>query len=311
MMRFSQSSRNQFLLNPASAGVYDFMDVTLVGRWQWSGFGDEPRTGALTFSNVIGVKNRVLFNPSLRISQGVVKSPEVNTGTLKHAIGGQLITDTYGAFARTSVSGVYAIHLPLSRQCNLSFGTRVGLSNSTFNSSKAVVGNTADPHSIYAGGDLTYDKFVSSQGNNFNLDISAGLYAYSRRFYLGVAADNLSKDFVRFGTGTSNFDYQIHYTFTGGVKLQVSEKVQLVPNVVLKYMNPAPLSVEGSMLVDYDDWVWFGAGYRHNDAIIGMFGINISQRFKMGYSYDYTISKLNTMGTSGHELVLGLMIGRK
>ena len=35
-------------------------------------------------------------------------------------------------------------------------------------------------------------------------------------------------------------------------------------------------------------------GYRHTDALIAMVGMNISQRFKVGYSYDFSISGLIT-----------------
>lgn len=48
--QYSQYLRNQFMVNPGAAGVYDFTDITLSGRWQWVGFGDEPRTAYLSFS---------------------------------------------------------------------------------------------------------------------------------------------------------------------------------------------------------------------------------------------------------------------
>ena len=48
--QYSQFSRNQFMANPAAAGVYDFIDVTVSGRWQWVGVADAPRTSYLAFS---------------------------------------------------------------------------------------------------------------------------------------------------------------------------------------------------------------------------------------------------------------------
>ena len=41
--QFSQYLRNQYLVNPAAAGVYDFVDVTVGGRLQWLGFDDAPK----------------------------------------------------------------------------------------------------------------------------------------------------------------------------------------------------------------------------------------------------------------------------
>ena len=38
------------MVNPAAAGVYDFVDITMSGRWQWLGVDDSPRTSYLAFS---------------------------------------------------------------------------------------------------------------------------------------------------------------------------------------------------------------------------------------------------------------------
>jgi hypothetical protein len=78
----------------------------------------------------------------------------------------------------------------------------------------------------------------------------------------------------------------------------------------MKKMTPAPLSIEGSLQVEYKEWLWVGVSYRNKDAIIGMVGMNISERFKLGYSYDYSLSRFNNFTSGGHELVLGLMLGR-
>ena len=52
--QYSQYLRNQFMINPAAAGVYDFVDITMSGRWQWLGFDDSPRTAYLSGTFVLG-----------------------------------------------------------------------------------------------------------------------------------------------------------------------------------------------------------------------------------------------------------------
>jgi len=147
--QYSQYLRNQFMVNPGAAGVYDFTDITMSGRWQWAGFGDEPRTAYLSVSSPLNLPDKPKYNPALRTSQGPVKNPEVKTGKLKHAVGGQFIADQYGAFRRMQVAGTYALHLPLSSKVNLSFGTRLGLSNHSFLKDKAQVLNQVDPTLVY------------------------------------------------------------------------------------------------------------------------------------------------------------------
>lgn len=306
--QYSQYLRNQFMVNPAAAGVYDFVDITMSGRWQWLGLEESPRTAYLSATTLLTKRPKPYYNPALRTSNGIVRNPEIKTGKLKHAIGGQLLADQYGAFRRMNISGTYAIHLPLSRNYNLSFGTRIGLSNNSFLSDKAQVLNVLDPSLGY--NDATYDQFYAGSSNKMIMDICAGFYLYSKNAFFGVSADHLSKDFVEFGSGTANFNTQMHFNATAGYKFPISENLTLMPAVLAKMMRPAPLSIEGSMQLEYKEWLWLGVSYRHTDAVVGMAGLNISDRFKFGYSYDFSLSRLQNYTSGGHEIVLGLMLGR-
>lgn len=308
MPQYSQYLRNQYMVNPGAAGVYDFVDVTMGGRWQWMGFGDEPRTAYLSVTSPLTRTPRVKYNPALRISNGPVRNPEIKTGKFKHAIGGQLIADQYGAFRKLQLSGTYAIHMPVSKNYNLSFGTRIGMSNNTFLRDKAQVLNMVDPTQGYS--DQTYDDFSADQTSKYILDIGAGLYLYSKNVFVGIAADQLTKDMVEFGSGTANFNNQMHFVGTAGVKFPLNDNLTLTPAALVKLMSPAPISVEGSLQLEYKEWLWAGVSYRHKDAIIGMVGLNISERFKFGYSYDFSLSRFNDFSGGGHEIVLGLMLGR-
>jgi type IX secretion system PorP/SprF family membrane protein len=306
--QYSQYLRNQFMVNPGAAGVYDFTDITLSGRWQWVGFGDEPRTAYLSLSAPISRKPRPRYNPGLRISQGPVRNPEIKTGKLKHALGGQILVDQYGAFRRMQAAATYAVHLPITKTYNLSFGARVGLSNNSFLKDKAQVLNIVDPSQTYT--DNTYSNFITDQSNRYILDIGAGLYLYSKNAFFGISADQLSKDFVSFGSGTANFNNQIHYLATLGYKLMLNDNLSITPALLAKIMSPAPISIEGSLQLEYKEWLWTAFSYRHKDAIVGMVGLNISDRFKVGYSYDFSISRFNQYTSGGHEVILGLMLGR-
>ena len=308
--QYSQYLRNQYMVNPAAAGVYDFVDITMSGRWQWLGFDDSPRTAYLSGTFVLGQRNKVRYNPAFRTGSGPVKNPEIKTGKLKHALGGQLIADQYGAFRKMNFNATYALHLPLSQNLNLSFGAKAGLSNNTFLQDKAVVLNNTDPYAAYAGGDAEYDSYVANGSSKMILDLGAGLYLYSNKMFFGLAADNLSRDFVEFGSGTANFNTQMHFNATGGVKLKINENLTMMPALLAKFMLPAPPSIEGSVLLEYKEWLWGGVSYRHKDAVVPMVGLNINDKFKFGYSYDYSISRFNQVSSGGHEIVLGLMLGR-
>lgn len=307
--QYSQYLRNQFMVNPGAAGVYDFVDLTLGGRYQWAGFDNAPTTMYLYGSAPLKFE-KVNYNPQLRTSAGPIRNPEINTGKLKHALGGQVVADQYGAFRKLSVAATYAVHIPIAKKVNMSFGAKLGVSNNAFLKDRAVVLTQMAGYTGPAMVDNEYDAYTANQGNLNFLDIGAGLYFYGKNFFGGVSADQLTRDMVSFGTGTANFDPNMHINITGGLKLPVSDNLTIMPAALVKIMSPAPVSVEGSVQLEYKEWLWFGASYRHTDAVVGMIGCNLSRKFKFGYSFDYSISDFNNYTVGGHEIILGIMLGR-
>lgn len=303
--QFSQYLRNQYMVNPGAAGVYDFLDITAGGRLQWLGFEDAPKTSYLYASSPVSAKPRLKYNPALRVSNGPIRNPKIKTGKLKHVVGGMVMIDQYGAFRQLKFAGTYALHIPVTKKFNLSLGVNLGVSNRAFLKDRAQTLN------LFTGTatDNTYDTYAS-QGDNNTMDLDAGLYFYSDKFFLGLSAEQLTGDLVAFGADPANFSPEIHTKATIGYKFKVSDNVTLMPAMLVKYLNPAPVSIEGSLQLEYKEWLWFAVSYRNTDAIVAMAGLNISKRFKFGYSYDYNVSRFNEHSSGGHELVLGLMLGR-
>jgi len=301
----SQYLRNQFMINPAAAGVYDFTDVTLAGRMQWAGLADAPKTTYLSACaplSSFSSRNKGKYNPGLRNSSGVSKNPEIKTGKLKHAVGTQVIADQFGAFRNLNFSGTYAIHLPITSSYNLSFGTKIGIMNHSFLQDRAVVADVAS--------DNTYSSFVSNNGNVNVLNVGVGMYFYSNDLFFGISADQLTKDMVSFGSGSGFYDSRMHFNVTGGYKIGLGDDYSITPAFLVKYMSPINPTIEGSIQFEYKEWLWTAVSYRHKDALVGMVGMNLSSKFKLGYSFDYTMSDLKQYSSGGHELVLGIMLGR-
>jgi type IX secretion system PorP/SprF family membrane protein len=302
--QYSQFARNQALVNPGAVGAYDFIDITMGGRWQWAGFTNAPMTGYLLVNSPVKKKtSRARFNPSLRVSDATVKAPEVSTGKLKHAVGGMFVADQYGAFRSMFMSGTYALHIPMTQKMNLSFGTRLGLSNNAFIQERAqVLSGTVDNE---------YSAYSSQGTNNFIMDLGAGLYLYTERLFVGIATDHLTKDLVNFGGGNDlNFNRKMHFNFVAGYKFKLNDEWTLTPSTIVKFMYPTPPSWNITLTTEYKEMLWFGFSYRHTDAVVGMLGTQISNKFKLGYSFDFSISKFNKVSSGGHELILGIMLGR-
>ncbi len=307
--QYSQYMRNQYMVNPASTGMYDFLDISIGGRTQWVGFDNAPRTAFFYVATPLPLKpkNKGTAKYSSRSRRTYFyKSPKVSTGKPKHAVGGHGLIDQYGAFQRINISGTYAFHLPLSRDFNLSFGTNIGLSNHTFIKERAQTLNLITG----SGTDNVYDQFANSGDMNI-LDIGAGFYLYSRDLFFGISGEQLTEDLVQFGSGTNTFfNTRIHFRGILGYTFNMNRDWEVTPSVLFKYLPSKFYSLDFNAIFEYKQWLWLGLGYRVEDAVAGMFGVNINDQFKLGYSYDYTISTLNNVSSGSHELVLGFMFGR-
>jgi hypothetical protein len=60
----------------------------------------------------------------------------------------------------------------------------------------------------------------------------------------------------------------------------------------------------------YNNFIGLGVGYRTGDAIVGMLDINITNQFRVGYAYDYTLSDINDFANGSHEIMLGFDFGK-
>jgi type IX secretion system PorP/SprF family membrane protein len=80
---------------------------------------------------------------------------------------------------------------------------------------------------------------------------------------------------------------------------------------MIKYIEPLPMQLDVNAKVQYQDRAWIGASYRTGEGFAGMVGVNISNTLNVGYSYDYTTSKLNTVSKGTHEIMIGFLIGNK
>lgn len=306
MGQFSQYVQNPFILNPAAAGIYNYTDINLSMRNQWTGLDNAPATYYLSVNARLKKKtNTPMYAPSLRTSipdDGNVAMPEPNS-KFRHGIGGFLVSDEYGAFRKLSGNLSYAFHMPLgqAKKYYLSIGAGLGVSNTAFDQTMVQL---TDPL------DNTYNNFIAAGTSDTYLDVNAGLWLYSDNLFVGYTSNQLLGDKVSFGDGLNSPELQIHHFATIGYKIQAGDNFTVTPSGMFKLMSPSPASFDATLRAEWKELVWIGASYRHTDAIAGLVGFNIANNFRVGYSYDYTLSNLSTYNSGGHEIVLGLMLGK-
>lgn len=210
----------------------------------------------------------------------------------------------------TSMLGlIYSYHLNLGRKWKLLFGARASWYQKFLDWEKLTFGDMIDPRRgfIYSTGD------VPRGGSRGFFDASSGIVVFNKHFFGGFAAHHLNTPNESMIIG----DSPLPMRFTGhmgaeivlGSKSKYSNTTSIMPNVIYQYQN-------GFQELNIGTYIKYGAfnvgaWYRNKDAFILTIGVNTG-KFKFGYSYDVTVSKLNN-GVSGgsHELSLGLNLSCK
>jgi type IX secretion system PorP/SprF family membrane protein len=210
----------------------------------------------------------------------------------------------------TSMLGlIYSYHVQLGRKWKLQFGARASWYQKFLDWDKLTFGDMIDPRRgfIYSTGD------VPRGGSRGFFDASAGMVLFNKYFFAGVAAHHLNRPNESMIVGESKMPIRV--TGHMGAEIQLGRKskysngTSIMPNVIYQYQN-------GFMELSVGTYVKYGplnigVWYRNRDAFILTAGINTG-KFKLGYSYDVTVSKLNN-GVSGgsHEISLGLNLNCK
>lgn len=205
----------------------------------------------------------------------------------------------------TSMLGlIYSYHLTLNRKWKMLFGARAAWYQKFLDWDKLTFGDMIDPRRgfIYATGD------VPRGGSRGFFDASAGMVIFNKNFFAGGAVHHLNRPNESMIIGESKMPMR----FTGhiGAEIQLGQKskyansTSIMPNIIYQYQNGFQELNIGTY-IKYGSFN-FGAWYRNRDAFILTLGINTG-KFKLGYSYDVTVSKLNN-GVSGgsHEVSLGI-----
>ncbi len=302
--QYTQFANNQSLYNPAFIGINKSSDITVGGRWQMLGFGNEPRTAFGIFSKNIALKEKEVFNPSLRISRDIPSEATHEKRKFSQASGAQIALDQYGAFRTFSLNGIYAFHYQVNRTMKVSGGLKAGFNNNSFDASKAIVSNITDPKQAYQGGDSEYDQFISGRQNATFLNVGAGAVIHYSDFFIGFSTDQLTRNTIELGNSSVNFNPSTHYFFSTGYKFSISDALKLTAVALIKKMKPAPISTEFSIIGNYGESLFLGLNYRHKASLGAIAGFHINERFSFGYSVDFTTNKLNYASNGGHELIL-------
>jgi len=271
----SQYMFNGLFLNPAYSGSHKYFTSSLLHRTQWVNFSGAPKTLLLAVD-------------------GLVPSKSENMG-----VGLIVAHDRIGATEQTDIYANYAYQLKLKKG-KLAFGLKAGVSNYVFKSSNLTVWDADDE--VFTGKRTAWlPKF------------GFGAYYFCDNWYAGLSIPTLvaydARHDFSFDVNKGSF-LQRHYYLYGGYVFKLNDEFKLKPSALVKYLPAAPAEVDINMNLLYKDMIWVGASYRSMDAVVFMIEYQTNARFRVGYAFDLTTSKIRKYSAGTHEIMIGYDFGK-
>lgn len=270
---FTQYMYNMSVINPAYAtDTPAILNLGSLYRYQWAGVKGAPKTLTLFAHTPINDK--------------------IETGL-------SLISDDIGDGAKkeTNLFADFAYILQLNETQKLSFGLKAGFSTISTNFNGFQLNS----------GDVTTDLAFAENTNQTMPNIGAGAYYFTDNYYIGLSVPNiLGAEHVGSSKGQINSfgTHKVHGYLTGGYVFDINEAFKLKPAAMAIFVEGAPVSVDLTANVLYNEKFELGASYRFGDAVSVLMNVSVTPNFRIGYSYDYTISNLSQFSSGSHEIVL-------
>jgi type IX secretion system PorP/SprF family membrane protein len=312
---YTQYILNNYILNPALSGIENYVDVKISTRDQWVGLQGAPKTTYFSIHGPLGKSDYRTSATSFQVPgenpRGKYYWENYTAAEAHHGVGLTIINDRTGSFNRFSAAATYAYHIGINPTTNLSGGFSAGITRVGIDKTKQDFTGTGDSYDPATG------ALISGEINKIRPDISAGLWLYSRNYFVGVSAQQILPQKIAF-TDDGAFEKTgilvPHLFFTAGYRFMAGEDFNITPSVMMKYVQASSVNdfqPELNLKVQYRDQMWLGGSYRHENGFAAMAGMNIGNTFNVGYAYDFTTTNINTVSRGTHELMVGFTIGNK
>jgi type IX secretion system PorP/SprF family membrane protein len=264
---------NPFLYNPSYIAPSGYTEVYVNYRKQWSGIEGAPTTGTFNLHVPLNYKAGVAFTAALD-----------EAGLLKTTTG--MVSFSYQIYLGKKITDIHKI----------SFGLSAGVTNSRINADEAddaqdpVVGNSTSSIDGKFG--------VHYQYNGFKLG-----FALPTIFETKVASQ---ESFNKAGIA------QLNSTITSmSYEFKFGPRVSLEPMVSYRTFETLDPQLEGLASVKLSNVGWIGGGYRQDYGAFGFLGVNIKDKYKVGYAYEFATEQTDKIGFGTHEVQVIVRVGRR
>ncbi len=267
---FSQVRTILPLINPAASGSKDRICLNAAHREQWVGFDGAPS------QSFFGADGAFSFFGA------------------DHGIGLNILNDIYGFNSDLGIGLNYAYRFDIANG-KLAVGVNVGFVN------KALDPDWIIPDGL---GSVQGDRYIpQNKESRVAFDMGLGIFYRSDNLFLGISTTHLNQSRIRYENATP---YLVrHYYLTAGYNYQLANPLfEIMPTIMIQSDGKAN-QIYLNTNVRYNKRFWGGVSYRAGDAIVGILGVELFNGVKVGYSYDFAVSRIMKHSSGSHELTIG------
>lgn len=255
--QYTQYMLNTQVINPALVGSRGVSTVGLLYRSQWIGLDGAPTTQTLHFNTPLSQKVGIGFS---------IVNDEIGNGTSKE----------------TFFDASFSYSIPVSDYANLSFGIKASANILNVDFSK-LINYGAEPN-------------LPNIDNKFSPNFGVGAFFNTQEFYIGVSAPNIleTKHFDNDSQDTYLATERMNFYLISGYIIELNRDLKLRPGMLVKAVQGAPLSLDVSASMLFNERFSFGAAYRLGSAVSALAGFQVSDKFLVGLAYDWETSALGS-----------------
>jgi type IX secretion system PorP/SprF family membrane protein len=266
--------------NPATIKNNGYLEVDILGRFQWIGFEGAPKT---------------------YLASGSWFHSNINSGFAALAM-----SDVLGFTKKSTFKGLYSYAFVLNETSMFTLGLSAGITQQSIDQSKVITVN--DPLNPDAVSYYVEDTGLKPD-MDFGLTYTYRPYSYNMLedneplLQIGASVTHINQIFN--STNNANCNYYAYATFNFPIG-----QMRFVPE--LSVVRQGNITSSNLNAMFRNRRLWCGGSWKIQGKIIALFGgLNISDYMGLGYASNFTYSNLGSKSRTSHEVFLIIRIPNK
>ncbi|MBO4805193.1 MAG: PorP/SprF family type IX secretion system membrane protein [Paludibacteraceae bacterium] len=277
-LMLSQQFFSRLNANPAATGNSDDIDFFLLGRWQWIGVEDSPKSGVLNISD---------YFESVRSGIGLTVS-----------------YDDVGISNKTTIAkAAYAYHINVNENMLLSMGLSAGILYHYWN---------PEQHRLQNPEEFGQNTFPNEIVTSLEPDMDFGLELATPRLLFGASVDHLlnNDEDVTTSKPGRQFYWYVRTLFPLG------ESIDFAPAIIYMHRNTVDRA-ELNLFAYFERTLWGGITYRpdinaefSSNMLTFTLGLEY-KRYRFGYSFEWGLGEISELSSNSSEFLISYRLPKK